>query len=250
MSKTKEKFMTEQPKIDTRPKNLLLAALPDAEYRRLLPHLKKVVLKQGDVLHESDTPAKSVYFLDEGVASLSVSNSDGVNLELSIVGNESVIGERAIFKHGYFIVQCTMLSDGVSYKIPPKVFRDEFYQVDALHDLILNHLEARLTETAQTALCNQTHLIEQRLSRWLLTFADRSHSKKLFLTQELISNILGTNRPTISVAAKTLQDKRLIDYHRGVISIIDRKGLEKETCECYKIIKKTVEIYFGLKRRP
>lgn len=241
--------MSEQPQIDTRPKNLLLAALPEAEYRRLLPHLKKAVLKQGDVLHHSDTPANSVYFLEDGVASLSVSNSDGVALELSIVGTEAVVGERAIFKHGYFIVQCQMLSDGVSYKISPKVFQKEFYRGDALHDLILNHLEARLTETAQTALCNQTHVMEQRLSRWLLTFADRSGSDRLLLTQEFISNVLGANRPTISVAAKALQDKGLIEYTRGVILIVDRAGLEKETCECYRVIKKTVETYFSLKRR-
>jgi CRP-like cAMP-binding protein len=238
-----------QPKVDTRPKNLILSALPDVEYRQLLPHLKAVTLKQGDILHHSATLPNSVYFLDTGVASLSVSNSNGVNLELSIVGNEAVVGERVIFRHGYFIIQCAMLSEGRGYKLSPKAFQDEFYKGKVLHDLILNQLEASLTETAQTALCNQTHRMEQRVSRWLLTFADRAHSEKLFLTQEFISNVLGVNRPTISGAAKTLHDKGLIDYNRGVITIIDREGLEAETCECYEVIKETVETYLSLRRK-
>jgi CRP-like cAMP-binding protein len=241
--------MTEQTKAKSRSKNLLLSALPETEYQRLLPHLKEVTLKQGDILHESGLPANSVYFLEKGVVSLSVSNSNGVNLELSIVGNETVIGERAIFTHGYFIVQCQMLSDGNGYKISPKAFQEEFYRGNVLHDLIINHLEARLTETSQTALCNQTHSMAQRVSRWLLTYADRADSQELFLTHELIGNLLGTNRPSISEAAKTLKDKGLIDYNRGVITIIDRKGLEEETCECYEVIKETVETYLSLRRR-
>ena len=241
--------MTEQTKPETRPKNMILSALPDAEYKQLLPHLKEITLKQGDVLHESNTPPNSVYFLDKGVASLSVSNSTGVNLELSIVGSEAVVGERAIFKHGYFIIQCKMLSDGHGYRISPDIFQEEFYKGNMLHDLILNQLEARLTETSQTSLCNQTHLMEQRVSRWLLTFSDRSHSNKLFLTQELISILLGVNRPSISEAAMKLRDKGLINYSRGVITIVDRKGLEEETCECYEVIKETLKTYFSLKRR-
>jgi CRP-like cAMP-binding protein len=243
------KAISEQSKLETRSKNLILAALPDQEYERLSQHLRKVTLNHGDVLHQPDAPPNSVYFLEEGVASLSVSNSDGVNLELSIVGNETTLGERAIFKHGYFIVQCTMLTDGSGYKMPPKMFREEFYRGDRLHDLIINHLEARITETSQTALCNQTHILEQRLSRWLLTFADRSSSERLAITQDIIANLLGATRPSITLAAQTLRDNGLIDYNRGIITIIDRKGLEKHTCECYKVIKQTVEAYFGLKRR-
>ena len=241
---------TRQTTVKTRSKNLLLAALPEAEYRRMLPHLKEVTLRQGQLLHESCTPPNSVYFFEKGVASLSVSNSNGVNLELSIVGNETVVGERAIFTHGYFIVQCRMLSDGYGYRMSPKTFQEEFYKGNVLHDLVINHLEARLTETSQTALCNQTHVIEQRLSRWLLKYADRAGSEKLLLTHELISNLLGAQRPSITTAAKTLKDKGLIDYNRGVITIVDRKGLEEETCECYKVIKETVETYFSLSRRP
>jgi CRP-like cAMP-binding protein len=159
--------MTANTKVEPRSKNFILAALPDEEYERLLPHLKEVTLEEGEVLHQPDTPPNGVYFLEEGVGSLSISNSDGINLELSIVGRETTLGERAIFTHGYFIVECSMLTDGRGYKIPPKIFREEFYRGGRLHDLIINHLEARIMETSQTTLCNQSHRHEQRLSRWL-----------------------------------------------------------------------------------
>lgn len=110
----------------SRPHNSLLAALPDAEYRRLAAHLKAVTLNRGEVLHEADTPAQYVYFLDEGVASLSVSSEEGQELMLSIAGGESVIGERAIFKEGHFIVRCEMLTDGRGHRMPPGAFKDEF----------------------------------------------------------------------------------------------------------------------------
>lgn len=224
-------------------KNLLLAALPDEDYQRLLPHLKPASLQRGEILHQSDSPTNSVYFLDRGVAALSVSNSQGVNIALSIVGIESTVGEGTIFKNNFFIIRCEMLSDGSGHKMSAKVFEEEFRRGGALHEAILNRLEARITETSQTALCNQTHSALERLSRWLLTFADRSHYEEIFLTQEAIANLLGVNRSTISIASKRLLDKKIIDYKRGCITIIDRAALEKEACECYKTIKQAIETF-------
>jgi CRP-like cAMP-binding protein len=234
---------------DSQQRNLLLAALPDEDYQRLLPHLRPVFLRRGEVLHQSDSPANSVYFLDQGVAALSVSNSEGVEIELSIVGVESTVGERAIFKNDFFIIRCQMLTDGSGYKISAKMFEEEFERGGALHDLILSRLEAIITETAQTALCNQTHRAVERLSRWLLTLADRSHCEEIFLTQETIANLLGVNRSTISIASKLLLDKKIIDYNRGRITILDRAALEGETCECYKTIKQAIQTFDSIKRK-
>jgi CRP-like cAMP-binding protein len=224
-------------------RNLLLASLPETEYRRLTPHLKKVSLRGGQILHESGAPAQDVYFLDEGVASLSVSGEDGRGVGLSIVGNESVVGERAIYKEGFFIIRCQMLTEGSGYKMAPEVFHEEFDRGGALHDLVLSRMEARITESAQTALCNSLHTVEQRLSRWLLTFADRLHGEELRLTQEHMADILGVRRATITEEAVALREAGLIEYVRGSITIENRAGLEDRACECYQVIKESVEVF-------
>ena len=228
--------------------NSLLAALPDAEYKRLIPHLERVSTSKGEVLHASDEPAEFVYFLEKGVASLSVSTEEGKKLQLSIVGNESVVGERAIFKDGVFIIKCAMLTEGTGHKIRPAVFHKEFDRGGVLHDLILGRMEARITETAQTALCNQMHPIEQRLSRWLLTFADRLHSEELPATQELIADMVGVTRSEISRTAGALSELNLIEYSRGRLTIINRAGLKNRACECYQVIKTAIREFTSSKR--
>lgn len=228
--------------------NSLLAALPKPEYQRLIPHLTRVSISQGEVLHKSDEPAQDVYFLEEGVASLTVSTDVGKRVQLSIVGNESVVGERAIFKEGVFIIKCAMLTDGSGHKLSPKVFQKEFDRGDVLHDLVLSRMEARITETAQTALCNQMHEIEQRLSRWLLNFADRLHSEELNVTQELIGEMLGVTRSEISRTAGELRKLGLIAYSRGRLTVTKRAGLTAKACECYRVIKTAIEEFTSSKK--
>ena len=224
-----------------KPTNSLLAALPVPEYKRLIPHLTKVSLSKGEILHKSDDPPQGVYFLEEGVASLTVSTDVGKKMQLSIVGNESVVGERAVFKEGVFIINCAMLTDGTGHKMPPTIFHEEFDRGNVLHDLVLSRMEARITETAQTALCNQMHGLEQRLSRWLLTFADRLHSEELPAKQQFIADMLGVTRSEISRAAGELQKSGLIVYSRGLLTVTKRDGLEDKACECYRVIKTAVE---------
>jgi CRP-like cAMP-binding protein len=228
--------------------NSLLAALPKAEYERLIPHLTRVSIGKGEVLHKSDEPPQDVYFLEEGVASITVSTDVGRKMQLSIVGNESVVGERAIFKEGVFIIKCAMLSDGSGHKMPPTVFHKEFDRGDVLHDLVLSRMEARITETAQTALCNQMHDIEQRLSRWLLTFADRLHSEELPATQELIADMLGVTRTEISRTAGEFRKLGLIAYSRGRLTVTQRAGLKDKACECYRVIKTAIEEFASSKK--
>jgi CRP-like cAMP-binding protein len=117
-----------------------------------------------------------------------------------------------------------------------------------LHDLVLGRIEARITETPQTALCNQMHTIEQRLSRWLLTFADRLHSEELPTTQELIADMLGVTRSEISRTAGELREGDLIDYSRGRLTIINRAGLKDRACECYRVIKLAIKEFTSSKQ--
>lgn len=232
-----------QPSSSQRPRNTLLAALPDAEYQRLAAHLKPVSLSQGEVLHEADTPAQYVYFLDEGVAALSVSSEEGKELMLSIAGDESIVGERAIYKEGHFIVRCEMLTDGRGHRMLPKAFDEEFNRSERLHQLVLNRIEARLTETAQTALCNQMHSIEQRLARWVLTLADRLHADELHVTHEHVANMVGVRRAGITNAIGILREAGLVEAGRGAITILDRPKMEAQACECYAIIREAIETF-------
>jgi CRP-like cAMP-binding protein len=224
-----------------RPPNRVLASISDEEYERIKSHLERVVLRQGQILNYSDAPPQCVYFLDEGVASLSVSNKEGVELELCIVGNEGTVGERAIFDIDVYIIECTMLTDGHGHKIDAEIFREEFYRGGQLQRIVLNNLEARIVEASQTSLCNQTHSLEQRLARWLLTLADRSGTNELDITHEGIRKALGVTRSPITRAAVELREKGIIDYIHGKVTIIDRHDLEKESCECYGIIEKALD---------
>ena len=231
-----------------RSSNSILAALPPAEYRRLMPHLSTVSMSEGHVLHKSDAPAADVYFLEEGVAALSVSSDNGERMQLSIVGSESVVGERAIFKDGLFIIRCAMLTEGNGMSMPPEVFHREFDRGGKLHDLVLGRIEAGITETAQTALCNQMHSLKERLIRWLLTFADRLHAEVLPITQQAIAEMIGTSRSDISRVATDLRKAGLIEYSRGRLTIVDREELEKQACECYRVIKKALKEFAGSKQ--
>jgi CRP-like cAMP-binding protein len=232
-----------QPVGASRPLNSILASLPEEEYRRLAERLKKISLARGEVLHESDAPAQYVYFLDDGVASLSVSSKGGDRLMLSIVGSEGIIGERAIFKEGSFIIHCEMLTDGAGRRMPPGVFQDEFKRGGALHQFVLNRMEARITETSQTALCNQVHSVEQRLNRWLLTLADRLRGEELHVTQEHVAGMVGVRRASITDAVAALRAEGLIETGRGTVTIIDRRKMEERACECYGIIKQAIETF-------
>lgn len=228
--------------------NSILAALPEAEYKRLIPHLSTVSMSRGQVLHKSDAPAAEVYFLEEGVASLSVSSDIGERMQLSIVGSESVVGERAIFKDGLFIIRCAMLTDGNGVSMPPEVFHREFDRGGKLHDLVLGRIEAGITETAQTALCNQMHTLKERLIRWLLTFSDRLHAEVLPITQQAMAEMIGTTRSEISRTATDLREAGLIEYSRGRLTLVDRRELEKKSCECYRIIKKALKEFTSSKQ--
>ena len=162
---------------------------------------------------------------------------------LSIAGNESLIGERAIFKEGPFIIRCEMLTAGAGHRMSPEAFDEEFSRGERLHQLVLNRMEARITETAQTALCNQMHTMEERLARWLLTLADRLHSDELRVTHDHVANMLAVRRAGVTGVVGALREAGLVEAGRGTVTILNREEMEARACECYAVIREAIETF-------
>lgn len=227
-----------------RPPNLVLQSLPDAEYERLRRNLTEVRIARNYVLHEQDQPPGAVYFLTTGVAELSVSNEEGKELALSIVGNEGMVGERAVLEGGLPLVRCAMVVEGTAMKLPPQIMKAEFERGGQLHAMTMRCVEARLAETSQTALCNQTHHTPERVARLLLTIADRLHSDTIELTHDDLASMLALARPSLTIAMGDLQLHGGVSSSRGVITITDRGKLERHACECYRVMREAVNTAF------
>lgn len=223
--------------------NQLLAALPSDKYARILPHLELVSLPLGNVLHESNGHLRHVYFPITAIVSLLHITEYGATMELAMIGNEGMVGV-ALFTGGDTMPSRAVVhSTGLAYRMKAQLLKDELYRAGgrrtcAIQNLLLRYTQALMTQTAQTAVCNRHHLVEQQLCRCLLQILDRLHSNELSLTQELIANILGVRREGITEAAGKLQHAGLIEYHRGHITVIDLPGLEARACECYMVVKK------------
>jgi CRP-like cAMP-binding protein len=218
--------------------NRLLAALPDAEMKRWLPHLEPVGLPLGHVLHESGTIEQYVYFPLSAIVSLLYVMENGDSAEIAVVGNEGIVG-FSLFMGGNStpsraLVQCA----GKGYRMKAQVIKEEFDKSHPVSHLLLRYTQALITQMAQTAVCNRHHSLAQQLCRWLLLSLDRLPGNELVMTQELIANMLGVRREGVTESALKLQEAGIIKYSRGRITVLDRKGLEKRSCECYEVVKK------------
>jgi hypothetical protein len=217
--------------------NQLLAALPGADRERLLPALDRVELAMGDVVYESSGRLDFAYFPTGAVVSLLYTMEDGATAEMGSCGNDGVVGV-ALFLGGDTtpnrgVVQIA----GGAVRMRVRTLQAEFTRGGSLQHLLLRYTQAFITQISQTAVCNRLHSVEKRLCRMLLVSQDRAQSDELLMTQELIANLLGGRRESVTVAAARLQDIGLIRYSRGHIRIIDRAGLERAVCECYRCVK-------------
>ena len=218
--------------------NHLLAALPPAEFARLLPHLEWVSLPLGQVLYESGEQMRHVYFPTTSIVSLLYVLEDGGSAEIAVVGNEGIV-DVSLFMGGETTPsRAAVQSAGEAYRLKGQLLKQEFNRSGELQHLLLRYTQALLTQMAQTAVCNRHHTVDQQLCRWLLLSMDRLPSNELTMTQELIANMLGVRREGVTEAAGKLQRAGLIEYHRGRITVLDRVGLEARTCECYAVVKK------------
>jgi len=217
--------------------NHLLAALPEADYERIAPHLELVELKLGQVLYESGSRMRHVYFPTTSIVSLLYVMADGASAEIAVVGNDGIIGISLFMGGESTPSRAVVQSAGESYRLKADLLKEEFNRSGPAMHLLLRYTQALITQMAQTAVCNRHHSVDQQLCRWLLLSLDRLSSNELSMTQELIANMLGVRREGVTEAAGKLQDAGLIRYRRGKITVLDRPGLEARTCECYGVVK-------------
>src|SRR5687768_7257204 len=215
--------------------NRLLAALPAADYARILPSLTVVPLKLKDVLHKPGEPIQDVYFPGGGFCSMLTVLEDGNMVEIATIGREGMVGVAAVLD-GSPVTSTAMVQGETEtcYRMNVDAFRRELDRRGAFHELMAHFAQALFGFVAQSTACNAIHTVEQRLARWLLMAQDRMGSDEFPLTQEFVAMMLGTSRPTVTVVAGTLQKAGLITYHRGHVTIVDREKLEAASCECYR----------------
>ena len=237
MNKIFEPIKTElKPKL-----NNILAALHKAEYERISAHLELVELPLGWKLSKVGDRVKYIHFPVSGIVSLIYDLEDGSSSETAIVGNEGMVG-ICIFMGGDSMpssteVQCA----GYAYRLSRKFLQDEFALGGQLQQICLLYTLALIAQTSQTAVCNQHHLLEQKLCRLLLMIIDRVHENKVDITHELLAKLLGVRRSSVTDAAGKLQKDEIITYTRGCITALDRPKLEMRVCECYAVITNKYE---------
>lgn len=221
--------------------NHLLAALSGEVQQRLFNYLELVEMPLGKVLYESGDTLRHVYFPTDSIISLLYVMESGASAEISVVGNEGLVGV-ALFMGGESTPSRAIVqSGGHAYRLQGQRLKDEFNRHGELLVLMLRYTQALITQMAQTAVCNRHHSIDQQLCRWLLLSLDRLPSNHLTMTQELIANMLGVRREGVTEAAGKLQRQGVIEYSRGHITVIDRHKLEQLSCECYEVVKKETD---------
>ncbi len=226
--------------------NRLLAALPEQDYGRLARALEFVNLSLGETLYDSGEEMPYLYFPSSSIVSLIYTTESGSTAEMGMVGRCGVVGISAFLGGGTTPNQAVVQLAGGAFKIKARFVRDEFARGDSLQRILLCYTLSLLTQISQIAVCNRLHTFEQRLCRWLLFCHDCVMKDEIVLTQEIISHLLGVRREGVTVTAGRLQDAGLIGYSRGRIRILNRLGLEKNTCECYEVVKNEYERLLAL----
>lgn len=214
--------------------NLLLDRLPAEACAALGPHMERVSLSHGQPLIIPDEPIRHVYFPLNALASLVTLMEDGSTVESGAVGREGMVGVPALLCEATTPMQTLVQIPGDALKVRAQVIKDEFDRGGALQKLLYGYLHTLFVVASQTAACNRLHNVDARLCRWLLMSSDGVASDELALTQEFLATMLGTRRPGVTEAACRLQSAGLIAYRRGHIRILDRAGLERAACECYR----------------
>lgn len=230
--------------------NHLLASLPEAEYLNIEPLLELVSLPLDQTLYESGGRQQYVYFPITGIISILYVLGNGSTTEIAVIGNEGLLGLSVCLGGQTTPNRAIVQVAGESYRMLASALKREFDSNDRIMNLLLRYTQALITQMGQTAVCNRHHSIEQQLCRWLLLSVDRLPTNDVYMTQELIANMLGVRREGVTEAARKLQNAGLIKYSRGHIQVMDRPKLEKSVCECYQVVKNEFERLLPLKHDP
>lgn len=218
-------------------RNLILLSLPDKEYNLLRPHLEPMELPQYKILHEPGEKVAFTYFLNDGMVSLVALSLDGRSVEVGILGKEGMVGMSLTAGLRRETFRAIMQMAGSGLRIRSEIFLNVLFSSSSLRSELGRFGLILGMAAAQLAACNRLHEIEQRLARWLLMCQDRFDSQLLPLTHEFLAQMLGTGRPSVSLAAGALESAGLIENLRGTVKILNRKSLESAACECYGVIQ-------------
>jgi len=224
--------------LNRRVENKILLAIPDDEFRTIRPHLESMELESHRVLHEAHEVLQDVYFPNDGLLSLVVVLADGKTVEAGIVGKEGLVGIPAIAGLSRSPLREVVQIAGDGLRIPATTLRGLLATAPELHRELERFSVVLGLQVAQTAACNRLHEVEKRLARWLLMAQDRVGSELLPITHDFLATMLGTDRPSVSLAAGVLQKAGMIEYSRGSVKILNRAELEKAACECYGVIRR------------
>lgn len=219
------------------PNNGLLQDLPEDSCARLGDELQLVELPAGKVLHEAGAPQQTLYFPREGIVSLMYALENGDTSEIAMVGNEGVVGIGLVAGARSVPLRAVVQVGGEALALRSEVAIREFQRGGAFQHILLRYMQALLTQTAMTGVCNRHHTVDRQLSRWLLLVNDRIGSTEIKMTQEQIARLLGVRREGITEAARRLQEEGCIRYSRGLIQVVGRDGLLARACECYAGIR-------------
>ena len=222
-------------------RNTILSRLDPRVLERL--QLEHVELERRHSIEIPGQRIEKLVFLESGIASMTNEFEDGSQVEVGMIGWEGVLGVSALIGTRRSLNNVYMQLPGSGHATTTDIARQEFQRGGRFQELILRYVQAQMIQTAQTAGCNARHHVDQRLSRWLLLCHDRAESDVLDMTQEFLAQMLGVERPAVSVEAGKLQDRGLIEYHRGKVQVLDRKGLERTACECYGVVSHYLNSY-------
>jgi CRP-like cAMP-binding protein len=217
--------------------NKILLSIPDKEYALMLPHLEFLSMPHHLTLYEPGEPLEFVYLPNSGMVSLVIATQDGRTVEVGEVGREGFAGTQAAVGISTNQVREIVQIAGDGYRMTIAALQSVLQSAPELQRILTRYAVVQGMQFAQTAACNRLHNIEQRLARWLLITQDRVDSPTLAITHDFLATMLGTDRPTVTLAARALQNKRIIEYKRGAVQILSRTRLESCTCECYAVIQ-------------
>ena len=225
--------------------NRLLGLLPHKDYERLRPHLQRIPLAYRQSLYRAHKPIGFVYFIETGVGSLVNTMANGEAAEVGTIGNEGVVGLPLVLGDDRAPTSVYVQVPGVGLRMKAAVLEKELARSASMRAVMLRYVHAFFNQVAQSAACNHFHSLQQRCCRWLLMTHDRMQSDEFLLTQEFLAMMLGVQRTGVSAAAGALQRAGLIRYRRGNVTMLDRRGLMRRSCECYGVSKAEFDRLLG-----